>query len=157
VVTAPYTAPPSRSCALLKSGAATISAMHCATPPRRLSFLASTMATTGASMANCSGERLRRKSQNPVSPRAASTVNSVPEKSPRALLRCRRTSMSTGAMMSSERAFPVEIAKASGAPSASASRSCWLTATGAMCVKTSVASSTTSAKSRLSCSRVKAL
>ena len=42
---------------------ATIAAMHCPRPVRRLSFLASAMATTGAVKTDCKGERVRMKSQ----------------------------------------------------------------------------------------------
>ena len=68
---------------LLEPRPATISARRWPIPGFKSSLLASTITIAGASIANCSGERLNRKSQCRSAPRRGSSEKSAPEKRPR--------------------------------------------------------------------------
>ena len=98
----------------LKIWAPTISAIHWEKPDFRLSFLASTKVTTGASIRSCLLERLIIKSQKPFKPSSGLTLNSIPEKILIWLFSCFLISTKIGATINSERAFSEPIATAKG-------------------------------------------
>jgi len=109
--------------------------MHCAIPLFKSAFFASTITTAGASISNCSGERLIRKSHTPLSPAFGSTVNSAPEKMLICHCRIFRTSTKIGLIINSERAFSVPVAIASGKLSSKKSERVALGAIGVISVK----------------------
>jgi len=78
------------------------------------SFFASTKATIGAATKSCSGPRLKRKSQIPVSPDEASTESSTPEKRPTADGRKCASSARMGATMNSDRDFSLALPRPNG-------------------------------------------
>ncbi len=83
-----------------------------AQPPMIFSFLASVITTIGVSKKSCSDDLLMMKSQKPLSPLSLSTVKSIPEK--KLIFSCFFSSRNRLIIMSSELAFSVPIASASG-------------------------------------------
>lgn len=114
LVTLPYTVEIDLLFSALNFCAAIMEAIHCPKPPLRFSFFASMITIAGASINNCSGERLIRKSQKPVKPTVASTLNSSPEKKLISRFRSFRNSNKIGLIINSERAFSEPIAIARG-------------------------------------------